>query len=176
MARTAKNAAAPTLIKAIAIATAGIVIVKTGDFMCGLIVFFIVLLALAALLILWRFLKPAKRRSLQEIDTMNGHDFEAYLAELFKRHGYKAKVTSASGDYGADLILQKDGERIVVQAKRYKNNVGIRAVQEVIPAIAYYKADCAWVVTNSYLTKQAERLAEANDVVVIDRDELIKWL
>ncbi|HEY9569713.1 MAG TPA: restriction endonuclease, partial [Metalysinibacillus sp.] len=83
---------------------------------------------------------------------------------------------SASGDYGADLILHKDGQKIVVQAKRYKNNVGIRAVQEIIPAVAYYKADVAWVVTNSYLTKQAQNLADSNDVVIIDREELMKWL
>lgn len=165
-----------TLAQGLSLAVAGLVLWQTGDFLQGLIVFFAVFITLAVLFLLVRLFKPRKRRSLQEIDVMTGHEFEVYLGELFKRHGYKTKVTSASGDYGADLILHKGGQKIVVQAKRYKNSVGIRAVQEIIPAIAYYKADVAWVVTNSYLTKQAQNLADANEVVVIDREELIKWL
>lgn len=165
-----------TLAQGLSLAVAGLVLWQTGDFLQGLIAFFAVFITLAVLFLLVRLFKPRKRRSLQEIDVMTGHEFEVYLGELFKRHGYKTKVTSASGDYGADLILHKDGQKIVVQAKRYKNSVGIRAVQEIIPAIAYYKANVAWVVTNSYLTKQAQNLADANEVVVIDREELIKWL
>lgn len=165
-----------TLAQGLSLAVAGLVLWQTGDFLQGLIAFFAIFITLAVLFLLVRLFKPRKRRSLQEIDVMTGHEFEVYLGELFKRHGYKTKVTSASGDYGADLILHKDGQKIVVQAKRYKNSVGIRAVQEIIPAIAYYKADVAWVVTNSYLTKQAQNLADANEVVVIDREELIKWL
>lgn len=165
-----------TLAQGLSLAVAGLVLWQTGDFLQGLIAFFAVFITLAVLFLLVRLFKPRKRRSLQEIDVMTGHEFEVYLGELFKRHGYKTKVTSASGDYGADLILHKGGQKIVVQAKRYKNSVGIRAVQEIIPAIAYYKADVAWVVTNSYLTKQAQNLADANEVVVIDREELIKWL
>lgn len=165
-----------TLAQGLSLAVAGLVLWQTGDFLQGLIAFFAVFITLAVLFLLLRLFKPRKRRSLQEIDVMTGHEFEVYLGELFKRHGYKTKVTSASGDYGADLILHKGGQKIVVQAKRYKNSVGIRAVQEIIPAIAYYKADVAWVVTNSYLTKQAQNLADANEVVVIDREELIKWL
>ena len=37
-----------------------------------------------------------------------------------------------------------------------------------------YNATEAWVITNSYYTKQAQKLAESNDVYLIDRDELIE--
>jgi restriction system protein len=62
----------------------------------------------------------------------------------------------------------------VVQAKRYgyKNCVSLSAVQEVYGAKAYYRANQAWVVTNSYFTKQAKELAAACDVKLIDREEL----
>ena len=39
-----------------------------------------------------------------------------------------------------------------------------------------YDADEAWVVTNSYFTKQALKLAEINEVYLIDRDELIDMI
>lgn len=55
---------------------------------------------------------------------MTGREFEIYLSVLFRNLGYKVKLTKASGDYGADLILKKSGLSIVVQAKRYKKKWG----------------------------------------------------
>ena len=109
----------------------------------------------------------------KNVIEMTGEEFEQFLGELFKKRGFKITYTSISGDYGADLILRDGDEKIAVQAKRYSGNVGVKAVQEVIGAVKMYDADEAWVVTNSYFTKQAIKLAEINDVYLIDRDELI---
>lgn len=117
-----------------------------------------------------------KRSGIAEIDQMQGVQFEQYLGHLFRSQGYKAEVTKASGDFGADLVISKSGRRIVVQAKRYKKNVGLRAVQEVQGARAHYKATEAWVVTNSNFTQQAYELAKSNGVRLIDREELIEML
>ena len=62
----------------------------------------------------------------------------------------------------------------MVQAKRYKSNVGIQAVQEILGAQAYYKAQEAWVVTNSEYTKSAVALAHKSNVRLLDRNDLIK--
>jgi restriction system protein len=120
--------------------------------------------------------KLLKRSGIASIDTMDGFQFEEYLALLFKAHGYKTKVTKGRGDFGADLILHKDGNTIVAQAKRYSKNVGIQAVQEVSSSMKHYKANKSIVITNSYFTKSAIELAKSNDVDLIDRDKLIKML
>ena len=117
-----------------------------------------------------------KKSGIDEIDKMDGYQFEEYLALLFRQHGYKADVTRKSGDFGADLILQKDGVKIVVQAKRHKQNVGIKAVQEVYASMAHYKANEAWVVTNSEFTEAARKLARANNVKLINRIILIDMI
>ncbi|WP_433945594.1 restriction endonuclease [Paenibacillus sp. SN-8-1] len=117
-----------------------------------------------------------KRSGIAEIDKMDGIQFEKYLGHLFRSQGYKAEVTQAAGDYGADLVLTKDSKRIVVQAKRYSKNVGLKAVQEVQGAIAHYRASSGWVVTNSDYTAQAFKLAKSNGVRLINRDELIEML
>ncbi|WML46690.1 restriction endonuclease [Neobacillus sp. PS3-34] len=115
-----------------------------------------------------------RNSGISEIDAMDGIQFEHYLKELYKSKGYAAEVTSASGDYGGDLLLSKEGRKVVVQAKRYSKDVGIKAVQEVVGAKAYYSADEAWVVSNSYFTKAAKELAKKSNVVLVDRDELIE--
>lgn len=112
--------------------------------------------------------------SMKRIDTLSGAAFEQYLIVQFRKLGYRAKITEASHDYGADLIMKKGREKIVVQAKRYERNIGISAVQEAAAAVAYYEADRAMVVTNRYFTKSAWNLARQNEVELWGRDEIRK--
>ncbi|MEI4623526.1 restriction endonuclease [Bacillus cereus] len=120
-----------------------------------------------------KMLKHMAKSGIYFIDKMDGFQFEVYLKALFQELGYRPEVTKRSCDYGVDVVL-KGKNRIVIQAKRYgiKNRVGIRAVQEVYAGKAYYKAEEAWVVTNSLFTKQAEELANACKVKLINRHEL----
>ncbi|MCP8971027.1 restriction endonuclease [Ectobacillus ponti] len=115
-----------------------------------------------------------RRSGIHDIDMMNGHEFEAYLGVMFTALGYQTQVTKGSGDFGADLVLHDGEEKIVVQAKRYKGAVGVSAVQEVVAARSYYEADGMWVITNSKFTKAAQELAQANGVVLMDRQKLIR--
>ena len=80
------------------------------------------------------------------------------------------------GDYGADLILEKDGRKIVVEAKRYSKDVGISAVQEIAAAMPHYQADEAWIVTNRDFTEAASNLAKSNDVKLVNRTQLIDFI
>jgi restriction system protein len=114
-----------------------------------------------------------RESGISEIDAMDGIQFEYYLKELYSSNGYKVEITTASGDYGGDLILWKENRKMVIQAKRYSKDVGIKAVQEVMGAKAYYSADEAWVVTNSHFTKAATELAKKSNVILIDREQLI---
>ncbi|NDI37228.1 restriction endonuclease [Chengkuizengella sediminis] len=117
-----------------------------------------------------------KRSGISDIDKMDGHQFEHYLSHLFKSQGYSVQVTSASGDYGADLVLKKDNRKIVVQAKRYSKNIGIEAIQQVHSSMNYYQATEAWVISNRFYTKAAMNLAKANQVRLFTRQELIDMI
>ena len=90
----------------------------------------------------WFFAHQKKKRlaasGIADIDTMDGKAFEEYLEVLFGKLGYKVERTRYVGDYGADLITQKDGVKTVIQAKRYGKAVGIKAVQEAVAAKGMY--------------------------------------
>lgn len=139
----------------------------------------ILYLVLKWTLIIWRKYRKwtrLRRSGIKQIDNMTGEEFEEFLGWLFKKRGFKVTYTKASGDFGCDLLLKDRKELIAVQAKRYSDSVGVKAVQEIIGSLKMYDATQAWVVTNSYFTKQAEKLAEMNDVYLIDRDELIEMI
>lgn len=108
------------------------------------------------------------------VDKMNGSEFEKFLSAHFKNLGYKVSLTPDTNDYGADLILTKDATKTVVQAKRYKDKVGIAAVQEIAAAINYYKADKGIVISNSFFTKNAYALAEKNNIELWNREKLMQ--
>ncbi len=113
---------------------------------------------------------------IEEIDRMDGRTFEKYMGVVFERLGYRVELTQYVGDYGADLVVRKDGVKTVIQAKRYKQSVGVRAIQEAVAAKGYYGCEAAMVATNSRFTRQAVTLAEANGVALWDRSRLVAAL
>ncbi|MBP1995208.1 restriction endonuclease [Paenibacillus eucommiae] len=96
-----------------------------------------------------------RKSGIADIDKMDGRQFEIYLGGLFKNRGYDVRVTRSAGDYGADLVISKQGKKIVVQAKRYSKNVRIEAVQQVQGSIRHYGANEGWVVSNQNYTEAA---------------------
>lgn len=124
----------------------------------------------------WSNKKNIQNSGIEQIDFMEGIQFEKRLQVLFSDLGYKAKLTP-NNDYGADLVVEnyKSG-RTVIQAKRYSKPVGLKAVQEVIGSMAYYQAIHAIVITNQRFTQQAEKLASKNKVELWDRTKLIHMI
>lgn len=114
------------------------------------------------------------RSGIAEVDKMDGRTFEKYLETLFERLEYKVDRTKYVGDYGADLVTYKDGIKTVIQAKRHRNKIGVKAIQEAVAAKGFYDCQKAMVVTNSFFTDQAKQLASKNNVELWDKKDLSK--
>jgi hypothetical protein len=103
---------------------------------------------------------------------MDGVAFERWLGHLFEQLGYRVELTEHY-DWGADLIIIKDNERIAAQAKRWDQPVGQDAVQAVVAALLPYKCSSGMVITNNIFTLRARHLAEMNHIQLWDRAALI---
>ena len=110
--------------------------------------------------------------TIDDIDLMTSTEFEEFIALLFKKMGYSSQVTKQSGDQGIDVIAIKNNTRIGIQAKCYSNAVGNAAVQEAVAGKSFYNCDKTVVVTNNYFTTAAIELAQANNVILWNRDLL----
>lgn len=115
-------------------------------------------------------------RNYKDLEILNGLAFEEYLCQLFAELGFEAKRTSASGDYGCDLVLRDGKKKIVVQAKQYVQPVGIEAVQQVHFAKTFYKAKEAWVVCTHDFTKAAVTSAKKCNVKLINGPMLNQYI
>ena len=131
---------------------------------------FTAVLVIAALtVVIARFVKrPPKALPM---DEMEGHDFEYYCADILRDNGFiEVEVTKGSGDFGADILAEKDGVTYAVQCKCYDKPIGVKAVQEVYAGRDYYGRMVGAVMTNQYFTQPAVELAKKLNIMLWDRD------
>ena len=114
--------------------------------------------------------------TIDDIDMLDGYEFENIVAKIFSHMGYDARVTKSSGDQGIDIIAEKNGIRYGILAKCYSSTVGNSAIQEAAAGKNYYNLDKVIVVTNNRFSKSAIKLAQVNNVVLWDRTILTEKL
>ena len=94
-------------------------------------------------------------------------------ADLLEDHGFKSvEVTRGSGDYGVDVLAEKEGVTYAVQCKRYDGPVGVKAVQEAYAGRDYYDRMVGAVMTNQYFTEPAVKAARKLKILLWDRGYL----
>jgi HJR/Mrr/RecB family endonuclease len=116
--------------------------------------------------------RQVQKYSIDDVDLMNGQEFEKFLASIFSKMGYQTEITKTSGDQGIDIIANKEGIKIGIQAKCYSGTVGNSAVQEAVAGKAFYRLDKVIVATNNFFTDSAKQLAQANGIILWDRNIL----
>ena len=123
-------------------------------------------------IIFWLLFR-GKKRETDQFEEMEGHEFEYYCADLLKNKGFlEVEVTKGSGDYGVDILAEKDGITYAIQCKCYQAPVGIKAVQEAYAGRDYYDRMVGVVMTNQYFTSPAVDAARKLKILLWDRGYL----
>jgi restriction system protein len=125
-----------------------------------------------------------------EIDTstnlaaMDWEDFEHLIRELFEKefqtNGGEVKVTQASRDGGVDAIaFDPDpirGGKIVIQAKRYTNTVGVSAVRDLYGTVMNEGATKGILVTTADYGPDAYSFAKGKPLTLLNGGNLLHLL
>ncbi len=123
----------------------------------------------------WR--STTSYESLRRIRSINPYalsplSFERYCADLLLAQGWTVRLTPPSGDFGVDVIAERESRRLVVQVKRWGKPIGLRAVQEVAAGRDYYHAHFAAVVSLSGYKRSAIELARSSRVLLLSHRQL----
>lgn len=112
---------------------------------------------------------------LDKIDNMTGQEFEKFLIMTILPYDNFVNIngTAYTGDYGVDIVAEKNELKYAIQCKRFENKVTPKAIQEVVAGKKHYKCDKAIVISNNYFTKNAQQLAFDNCIELLDRDYII---
>ena len=137
------------------------------------LVFLISVLCIGITLLIKKNLKMKPRH----FDELDGHEFEYYCAEVLRKKGFiDVEVTKGSGDYGADILAEKDGVTYAIQCKCYTAPIGVKAVQEAYAGRDYYDRMVGAVLTNQYFTTPAVEAAKKLKILLWDRGYLESML
>lgn len=111
------------------------------------------------------------------IDEMDGREFERFCAHLLERRGFvDVNITKASGDFGVDILAEKEGITYAIQCKRYADPVGVKAIQEAFAGREYYDCMVGAVLTNQYFTAPAVEAAKKLKILLWDRGYLERMM
>ena len=116
--------------------------------------------------------------------SMDWEDFEHLIRELFAKEfekgGGEVKVTQASRDGGVDAVaFDPDpirGGKIVIQAKRYTNVVGVSAVRDLFGTVMNEGAIKGILVTTSHYGADAYEFAKGKPLTLLDGGNLLHLL
>lgn len=140
------------------------------------------------ILLVWTFAEIRKAYDRRRLDRQTGlgtiakldwAEFEAMLAEAFRRQGFRVteRHTAGGPDGGIDLRLDKAGAETLVQCKHWrKTRVGVKVVRELRGIVASEAAESGIVVTSGRFTSAAIRFAETNPIRLIAGRELVKMI
>jgi len=115
---------------------------------------------------------------------MDWEDFEHLIRELFEKEfkssGGEVKITRASRDGGVDAVaFDPDpirGGKIVIQAKRYTNVVGVSAVRDLYGTILNEGATKGILVTTSNYGTDAYEFAKGKPITLLNGNHLLHLL
>lgn len=107
-------------------------------------------------------------------------EFEVLIQNLFTKMGLEAKQTRPSRDGGVDCVAYDPrpvfGGKVVIQAKRYKNTVGVSAVRDLFGTLQNEGASKGILVTTSGYGQASFEFAKNKPIELIDGANLLYLL
>ena len=124
-----------------------------------------------------------RNRTLKKLKRLSWDEFERLTMELFSKMGWKVLGNEKKGaDGGVDIWMQKKSWTkknisAIVQCKRYDDAiVTIRVIREMYGLMHEYNVDEVYIVTTSRFTKECYAFIKGKHIMLIDGEELIKWI
>jgi restriction system protein len=104
-------------------------------------------------------------------------DFESLITNLFEKMGLETRQTQASRDGGVDCVAYDPrpifGGKVVIQAKRYKNTVGVSAVRDLFGTMQNEGASKGILVTTSGYGKASFDFANNKPIELLSGSNLL---
>lgn len=120
--------------------------------------------------------ESSPKAGVYSIDSLSEKEFEHFIKWLLKELGYEIKPGKYLAAFGVDLVATKDGEEIVVLARRYHKTCKVSNPMVLIAQEAKSGYGCgkSIVLATTYFTEQAIADAEKLNVELWDLDDLSK--
>jgi restriction system protein len=107
-------------------------------------------------------------------------EFEALITNLFEKMGLETRMTQPSRDGGVDCVAYDPrpifGGKVVIQAKRYRNTVGVSAVRDLFGTLQNEGASKGILVTTSGYGRASFEFAQNKPLELLSGSNLLYLL
>lgn len=119
-----------------------------------------------------------RTRTLDDLRALSWKEFEALVADAYRRYGWSVRETGAlsggGADGGVDLVMTRSGEVVAVQCKRWRmRDVGVDNARELQGALPDCGARRGILVTCGRFTTAAEDFAGRNGMELVGGADLL---
>jgi restriction system protein len=112
--------------------------------------------------------------------AMAPYEFEHLVRQIFEEMGMQAWNTQAIKDDGVDAVAVSNnavfGGMCIIQAKRYRNAVGVEAIRALAGVMEDKHATKGILITTSWVTKDGHAFATRHGRIEIMECEHVKYL
>ena len=108
------------------------------------------------------------------LEQLTWQEFELLVGEGYRLQGFQVEERGGGRpDGGVDLIVRKDGEKLLVQCKHWKSlKVSVPVVRELFGVMAATGAAGGHVVTSGVFTQEAAAFASGRNIHLVNGSKL----
>jgi len=121
-----------------------------------------------------RRIRISDAQSLDDLLALSPDDFERVVAALFRCYGHDVTVSGGTSDHGVDVIVQAtNGEKWIVQCKRYSGSVGEPIVRDLFGTMLHEDAQKAYLMTTGSISNQAREWALGKPIILYEGEDFV---
>lgn len=113
-------------------------------------------------------------RTIRQLLALTPSEFEEWTGLVFAKRGYRVTNMPDVGDHGIDLIVERKGERGVVQCKRYRGTVGEPVVRDLYGTMIHENMNRAYLATTGRISRQAHKWSRGKPIELLDGERLVR--
>ena len=112
---------------------------------------------------------------LDSLQNMPPDQFTHLIASFFEQMGYRTWAIDGSYDHGVDvLVYDGQGEKWVVQCKRYRGTVGEPVMRDLLGTMLHERASKAFLMTTGNLSQKAREWVADKPITVYEGEGLVR--
>ena len=115
---------------------------------------------------------------LNELNKINWRKFEQLTAQFYKNKGYSVSIGKGRKDGGIDITLRKGQDIILVQCKRWKNNVGVDVIRALHDEMSHRNYVSGILCCSNDVSRDAKALIKERNykIQVINQKDIFDFL
>jgi restriction system protein len=119
--------------------------------------------------------KALRINSAADLADLSPVEYEDLIVELYRALGHQAKRTGTVGDHGVDVVVRaKNGEKWVIQCKRWRKPVGESVVRDFYGVVQHEKAAQGAIIAVSGFSQPAIEWARGKPIYLYSGEDFLR--